>query len=163
MSKRIHFLLGLLVGCLLLAPLGSQAKEAWKIVFNGAPSTVKTVTVGEEGKVIPLHFPVPEEGRKAEYGVKIETDPINMEIRVTRVLKKRRTRDVGDCPSCTGSKSCQECYPPGSGLNVTEAPCYLCNGSGSCYTCSGSGKCYVCYGNGFQGGCNTCGKDSSNS
>lgn len=136
----------------------ARAADAWKVLFNGQPSKMQVLEVGEGEKVVTVSFPVPAEGRHQDYGVRVETDPIAMAVKVTRVEKKKKTRDAGDCPKCSGSKKCQDCWPAGSGVTTSGVLCYGCNGSGDCNYCSGSGVCYTCDGSGMSQGCSTCGK-----
>lgn len=137
--------------------LSARAADAWQVLFNGKPSSMKIQEVGEGDKVVTVSFPVPAEGRHQDYGVRVETDPVSMTVNVTRVAKKKKTRDPGDCPKCNASKKCQDCWPAGSGVNTGGVLCYGCNGTGDCNFCSGSGVCYSCGGRGFDTGCSTCG------
>lgn len=148
-------------GVALNPSLAARATEAWKVLFNGQPTNMKIQEVGEGEKVVTVSFPVPAEGRHQDYGVRVETDPISMTVKVTRVAKKKKTRDPGDCPKCSGSKKCQDCWPAGSGVNTGGVMCYGCNGTGTCNFCGGSGDCYTCDGAGFSQGCPTCGKTSA--
>lgn len=155
----IAFLAGMLFT---QSDVGAQAESAWKLLFNGEKSTTAILET-DDGRMIPVYFPVPKEGRKQTYGVQIETDPVTMEIRVDRVQKKPKVRDVGDCPKCNGSKQCQQCYPSGSKLGTNGLECYTCNGSGECSICNGDGDCYTCDRKGFERGCPTCGLVSASS
>ena len=136
--------------------VGVQAESAWKFLFNGKESKTAILDT-DAGKMVPVYFSVPKEGRKQTYGVLIETDPVTMQIRVNKVKKKRKVRDAGDCPTCAGSKECQECYPVGSKVGTNGSECYPCNGSGDCSVCEGDGDCYTCDREGFEQGCPTCG------
>lgn len=152
-------LLLLLVGALWFSPeLAARAEAAWKVLFNGSPSQMTIAQMGDGQKIVTVSFLVPPEGRAAEYGVKLETDPIEMAVKVTRVEKKRKTRDLGDCPKCSGSRHCQDCWPAGSGVNTAGLACVGCNATGDCSFCRGSGICYSCDGRGMNTGCGTCGK-----
>ena len=138
----------------------ARAQAAWEVLFNGEVSKTEVHTT-ENGSYVPVFFPVPEEGESQSYGVLIETDGANKQIKVTKVKKKSPVKVRGDCPKCLGSKDCQDCYPAGSGVGTSGGSCYSCNGSGDCPYCQGSGDCYTCGGKGFPGGCNTCGDVSS--
>lgn len=141
--------------------LAARADQAWKVLFNGQSTQMKIQEVGDGQKMVTVSFPVPAEGRHQDYGVRVETDPIAMAVKVTRVEKKKKTRDPGDCPQCSGSKKCQDCWPAGSGVNTGGVACIGCNSSGSCNFCGGSGDCYSCGGAGMSQGCSTCGKTSA--
>ena len=154
-------MLGLWAATSLDPTLSARAEEAWKVLFNGQPSQMKVTEVGDGDKVVTVSFPVPVEGRHQDYGVRVETDPISMAVKVTRVEKKKKTRSPGDCPKCSGSKKCQDCWPAGSGVTTGGVGCYGCNGGGACNFCSGSGICYSCDGSGMSQGCSTCGKVSA--
>jgi hypothetical protein len=161
-SSRILFLS--LLACLALSwldpGLPARAADAWKVLFNGQPSSMKIQEVGEGQKMVTVSFPVPAEGRHQDYGVRVETDPVAMAVKITKVEKKKKTRDPGDCPVCKGSKKCQDCWPAGSGVNTGGVECIGCNGTGLCNYCHGSGVCYTCDGKGMSTGCSTCGKVS---
>lgn len=157
-------LLGILTLALLAIQLAHpdlalRAEAAWSILFNGEPSKLSVIDT-PDGQVVPVYFPAPKEGRKQIYGVQLETDPITMQIKVTRVEKKRQTRAPGDCPKCVGSKKCNQCYTAGSGINYAGNPCVDCNATGDCPYCRGSGICYMCDGRGYPNGCTTCGQVS---
>lgn len=162
MNRRYGAILTLIA--LLLAGLwahpeaAARAEAAWKVLFNGQASHLSITELGDGQKMVTVSFPVPPEGRSQEYGVKLETDPIEMAVKVTRVEKKRKTRGPGDCPKCSGSKKCQDCWPAGSGVNTAGLPCIGCNATGDCNFCRGSGVCYTCDGRGMNTGCGTCGK-----
>lgn len=134
----------------------ARAEAAWQILFNGKVSKSRIIET-ESGTVVPVYVQVPREGESATYGVHIETDAANKQIKVTKVKKKGPLLQRGDCPKCDGSKKCQDCYPAGSGQNTAGYECYSCNGTGDCPYCSGSGECYTCGGGGAPGGCMTCG------
>lgn len=151
------FALCLAAGLWASPDFAARAEEAWKVLFNGHPSGVAVSQTSDGQKMVIVSFPVPPEGRAREYGVKIETHPIDMAVKVTRVEKKRKTRDPGDCPKCSGSKKCQDCWPAGSGVNTAGLPCIGCNATGACNFCQGSGVCYTCDGRGMGTGCGTCG------
>lgn len=138
----------------------ARAQEAWKVLLNGHPTrlSVEADTMGQ--KMVSISFPVPEEGKVQDYGVRLETDPISMAVKVTRVEKKRKTRSPGHCVQCSGSKACQSCWPAGSGVNTAGLPCIGCDSTGRCNFCSGSGVCYSCDGRGMNTGCSTCGKST---
>lgn len=164
MLRRLNvcalFCLLLLLACTLWAnpEFAARAEAAWKVLFNGNPSQMAISQLGDGQKMVTVSFPVPPEGRSAEYGVKLETDPSEMAVKVTRVEKKRKTRDPGDCPKCSGSRDCQDCWPAGSGVNTAGLACIGCNATGDCNFCRGSGVCYTCDGRGMNTGCGTCGK-----
>lgn len=141
--------------------LTARAAEAWKVFFNGKPTAIQVQEVGQGQKVVTVSFPVPAEGRHQDWGVRVETDPIEMAVKVTRVEKKKKTRDPGECPRCDASKKCQDCWPAGSGVTTSGVLCYGCNGTGVCNFCGGSGVCYSCDGRGMNTGCSTCGMYSS--
>ena len=160
----------ILPSCLLMAALISgvllshptaqvRAEAAWQILFNGSPSKLTAIET-DGGPMIPVYFPIPEEGEKQAYGVQLENDPVAMQLRIKRIKKKSPVRARGDCPACEGDKKCRDCYPAGAGVGISGEACYLCNGSGECYSCGGSGVCYTCDGNGLSGGCSTCGEVS---
>lgn len=160
-TLRYTLLLAAVLAVFLLANPNARvrAEAAWKILFNGQPSTMKAVET-DSGPMIAVYFPVPEEGEKQSYGVLLENDPVAMQLRIKRVKKKSPVRARGDCPKCEGAEDCQDCYPAGSGVGTSGETCVSCNGSGDCYECGGSGDCYTCDGNGLSGGCSTCGEVS---
>lgn len=147
----------LIAGLSFPSDLSARAEEAWRVLFNGQPSQTAVSQTETGQKMITVSFPVPAEGRSQEYGVKVETDPIDLAVKVTRVEKKRKTRDPGHCPQCSGSKKCQDCWPAGSSVNTAGLPCIGCNATGACNFCRGSGVCYSCDGRGMNTGCGTCG------
>lgn len=134
----------------------ARAEAAWTILFNGTASKTEVIET-DSGPMVPVYFPVPKEGESDSYGVLIETDVATKEIKVTRVKKKGPLTERGDCPKCSGSKKCQDCYPAGSGQNTAGYECYSCNATGDCPFCNGNGKCYMCGGGGAPNGCYTCG------
>lgn len=138
----------------------ARAEAAWDVLFNGTVSKTKVVAT-DSGDMVPVYFEVPAEGESQAYGVRIETDSATRQIKITKVKKKGPHVERGDCPKCSGSEKCQDCYPAGSGLNTAGYECYSCNGSGDCPFCQGSGDCYMCGGGGMPNGCPTCG-DVSN-
>ena len=138
----------------------ARAQGAWEILFNGSVTNTEVIET-DTGDMVPVYFEVPREGETATYGVHIETDASNKQIKVTRVKKKGPLTERGDCPKCMGSKKCQGCYPAGSGVNTSGGECYSCNATGDCPFCQGSGDCYTCGGGGAPTGCYTCG-DVSN-
>lgn len=143
--------------CLLLSPrYQARAQAAWQILLNGSVSKTQILET-EGGRVVPIYFPVPEEGESVSYAIQMESDPLTKQLKIEKVKKDRKARDVGDCPKCDGASACQNCYPSGSGVNTVGEECYWCNGTGQCASCDGNGKCYSCDGVGFDSGCNTCG------
>ncbi len=153
----------LLTAVALLSILGNptvaaRAEAAWKVLFNGQTSELPVTKLSSGQKLVTVSFVVPDEGRSQEYGVRIETDPIEMAVKVTKVEKKRKTRDPGKCPVCSGRRKCQDCWPAGSKVNTGGLPCIGCNATGDCNFCRGSGICYSCDGRGMNTGCSTCGK-----
>lgn len=158
-------------GCLLMVLIGgvmlgdptlaARAEDAWKVLFNGQASGIKVQELAGGQRVVTISFLVPAEGRHQDYGVRVETDPYDLAVKVTRVEKKRKTRDAGDCPVCHASRKCQDCWPAGSGVTTGGVMCYGCNGTGTCNFCRGSGLCYICNGKGLSTGCSTCGKTSA--
>lgn len=150
-----------LLGWLGNPTIAARAEAAWQVLFNGQPSEIPITELSGGKKVVTVSFVVPEEGRAQEYGVRVETDPISMAVKVTKVEKKRKTRDPGKCPACSGSRKCQDCWPAGSKVNTAGLPCIGCNATGACNFCQGSGICYSCDGRGMNTGCGTCGKYTS--
>lgn len=147
----------LFMGGILCFPTArARAQAAWQVLFNGSESQTE-VLMTDSGPVVPVYFPVPEEGEVGSYGVLLETDVSSKQIKITRVKKKGPLIQRGDCPKCSGSKECQDCYPAGSGENTAGSECYNCNATGDCPFCNGSGDCYNCGGGGMPNGCNTCG------
>jgi hypothetical protein len=138
----------------------ARAEAAWQVLFNGTVSKTKVVST-DSGDRIPVYLEVPRDGESQSYGILIETDAANKQIKVTKVKKKGPLTERGDCPKCSGSKDCQDCYPAGSGVNTAGYECYGCNATGDCPFCQGSGDCYTCGGGGAPTGCYTCG-DVSN-
>ena len=136
----------------------ARAEAAWQILFNGKVSTAQLLDT-DSGAVVNVSFHVPAVGEQQSYGVLLETDPDSKQVKITRVKTKSPLRERGDCPQCTGSKECQDCYPVGSGVGTSGEACLTCNGTGDCFYCSGSGLCYTCGGGGHTGGCFTCGDD----
>lgn len=153
---RIGLLAIALCALAFLSPYRARAQAAWQILFNGTVSGKEVIVNGDQA-LVPVYFPVPGEGEDATYGVHIETDVPNKQIKVIRVKKKGPTLERGDCPKCDGAKKCQDCYPAGSGESTSGTECYSCNATGDCPYCEGSGDCYTCDGNGFPTGCMTCG------
>lgn len=152
--------LGLMVSFLLFPEFPARAQAAWQVLFNGTVSKTQIVNT-ESGDLVPVYFEVPREGETESYGVLLETDSANKQVKVTRVKKKGPLTERGDCPKCGGSKDCQSCYPAGTGKNTAGYECYSCNASGDCPYCRGSGLCYQCGGKGYPNGCGTCGDVSS--
>lgn len=163
--RKLRWTRGLAVTALVLLFVASptaraRAAGAWEVLFNGSVSKAKVVST-DSGDMVPVYFAVPPEGETQSYGVLIETDSASKQIKITKVKKKGPLTERGDCPKCSGSKKCQDCYPAGSGLNTAGYECYGCNATGDCPFCRGSGACYMCGGGGMQNGCPTCG-DVSN-
>ena len=162
MTKTITALSLLFLLSLLIVPeYRARAEAAWQVLCNGKVTNTQMIET-DSGAVVSVTFPVPAIGETQSYGVLLETDPANKQVKITRVKKKGPLRERGDCPKCVGSKDCQDCYPTGSGVGTNGEGCYTCNASGECVFCSGSGDCYSCDGDGFPTGCNTCGDVSGN-
>lgn len=165
MNRRLLQRIGLATMAILVFLIATpeyraRAEAAWQIIFNGTVSHSQVIQT-DSGPMIPVYLPVPDPKEPATYGIHIETDVASHQIKVVKVKKKGpTTARSGECPKCNGTKKCQDCYPPGSGVNTSGGECYSCNGTGDCPYCKGSGKCYMCGGDGEPGGCWTCGKDS---
>ncbi len=154
MRKKSVICILILTTCLLVGTdFRARATAAWKVFFNGAPSEMKVVQT-EQGPLVAVGFHLPPKGQEQSYYIRVRRSVDGDKIEIDRILRKNVVRDVGDCPTCTGSGDCQECYPPGSKMNTAGLPCLLCNATGECWMCTGSGKCYVC--GGSVEGCPNC-------
>ena len=134
----------------------ARAETAWQVLCNGSVSKTEIVST-DSGDMVPVYLELPREGESQSYGILVETDAANKQIKITKVKKKGPMTERGDCPKCNGSKDCQDCYPAGSGENTAGYECYGCNATGDCPYCKGSGVCYTCGGGGAPTGCYTCG------
>lgn len=115
------------------------ADAAWKVLFNGKPSSIHVVDVNDRESCVPVHFPL-EKG-EAVYEVRIKTDVDGRTVQVTRTRQAlRRVRGQDPCRFCTSSGKCSYCYPQGSGKNTAGQTCAMCNGTGTCNWCGGTGK-----------------------
>lgn len=130
--------------CLLLSSRGGRvaaaAEAAWKVLFNGAPSTVKVVQVNNEA-VVPVYFPIEKDDTAWVVRVSPEDGHV---VKITRT-RQESTRLRGgelppDCRFCSGHGKCTYCYPLGSGKASSGDTCSMCNGTSKCNWCSGTGK-----------------------
>ncbi|MHC9538869.1 MAG: hypothetical protein AB9903_05065 [Vulcanimicrobiota bacterium] len=70
----------------------------------------------------------------------MEYDKANGTVKIQKSKYKIKLRDKTTCTRCTGSKKCQACYPAGSGKNVSDNSCSVCDGTGKCFYCDGKGE-----------------------
>lgn len=152
-KNALAYALILTLALLASSEFRARATAAWQVFFNGQPSELKVVNTGQ-GPLVAVGFHLPPKGQEQSYSIRVRRSQDGDKVEIDRVLRKHVVRDAGDCPTCSGSGDCQECYPPGSKKNTSGLACLLCNATGDCYMCTGSGKCYVC--GGAVEGCNNC-------
>ncbi len=136
-SRRLLLALAALLLTLPLAPRALQAAEAaWKVLFNGKPSTTQVVEAGGR-HFVPVTFPV--DSGETVWEVTLKSDPSGRTVQILRQRKQPPRREEETCRICEGDGECHSCYPTGSGVNTAGLPCIVCNGSGECEYCRGSG------------------------